>query len=210
MRKRRPVQPSRTLDVGDSITYRPSAGWFVYALRDPQTDAVRYIGQCRLPMSRLEHHISEALDPDADIAPSSGARRDWIRGLAREGLYPSLVILDVASSAADAVRKETTQILEHRDALLNGGWQGRDYKATYARIAERRAAAYERWGGPPVGYYTVAAAAKTLGVSRQRLYQILGKAPARAKKVGRGRLLTVAAVDRLRARRRSVTGVDSP
>jgi len=128
----------RALDVGDRITYQPSTGWFVYALRDPQTDAVRYIGQCRLPMARLEHHISQALDPALAGTPSTQARREWIRGLARVGAYPYLLILAVASSAAEAIRKETALIMEHRDSLLNGGWQGGDYKATYARSAETR------------------------------------------------------------------------
>lgn len=62
-----------------------TAEWFIYALVDPRTDAVRYIGKAANLRVRLSAHLR-------DRASTRKAR--WLRTLIREGLRPTLITLE--------------------------------------------------------------------------------------------------------------------
>lgn len=64
---------------------------FIYALIDPRTDAVRYVGKSDKPRTRLRQHIRAA---------SGGANSrlyQWIRELLAAGLEPHMEILEEVS-----------------------------------------------------------------------------------------------------------------
>jgi len=62
---------------------------YIYALVDPITWYIRYVGQSNKPIRRYDEHLD-----DDDDTPKC----DWIRGLRRKGLKPILVILCVCES----------------------------------------------------------------------------------------------------------------
>lgn len=57
---------------------------YIYALVDPITWYIRYIGQSNRPIRRYDEHLD-----DNDDTP----KVEWIKGLRRKGLKPILVIL---------------------------------------------------------------------------------------------------------------------
>ncbi len=63
----------------------------IYALLDPATDVVRYIGKSVTPHLRLGTHMSER--------PSNCHRSHWLESLKQRGATPSLVILETIRGA---------------------------------------------------------------------------------------------------------------
>jgi hypothetical protein len=61
---------------------------YIYALCNPGTDVVRYVGSTENPKSRLAGHIGES---HMDWARTDKA--EWIRSLSAQGLRPRLLIL---------------------------------------------------------------------------------------------------------------------
>jgi hypothetical protein len=91
----------------------------IYALCDPKTDRIRYVGQAKNAGKRLKGHISAA-------RCSAGKRRvtpvqRWIRSLLDDGCGPKLRILEVTSDEM-FIEAERKWIAELRDTehLLNG------------------------------------------------------------------------------------------
>lgn len=64
-----------------------SEQWFIYALTDPVTDAVRYIGYTARPKKRLYQHIYHCNAKDSH-------KNRWIKKLLSNGLSPKMVILE--------------------------------------------------------------------------------------------------------------------
>lgn len=62
---------------------------FIYALKDPRTDQIRYIGKTKDLKSRVQKHCSSSHERNH--------RANWIRCLLRDGLHPSVEILDEVS-----------------------------------------------------------------------------------------------------------------
>lgn len=60
---------------------------FIYGLKDPITNEIRYIGKSNNPKSRYSRHISNAKKPKTKCYC-------WIKGLIDENLKPILVILE--------------------------------------------------------------------------------------------------------------------
>lgn len=84
---------------------------FIYALCEPDTGEIRYVGSSKNPRSRLTSHLSFG---------SSIAIRSWVKDLGARGLEPLLAILGEADSDAEAADLEARFILQFtRPRLLN-------------------------------------------------------------------------------------------
>lgn len=58
---------------------------YIYALVDPETDQIRYIGKSIRPKERLQNHMNEK---------SNCHRSHWLQSLKKKGLKPHLVIIE--------------------------------------------------------------------------------------------------------------------
>jgi hypothetical protein len=61
----------------------------IYALRDPRTTSVRYIGKAKDPQSRYRTHTS-----DYWLNKDKTKKNSWIKSLKAKGFQPELIILD--------------------------------------------------------------------------------------------------------------------
>lgn len=60
---------------------------FIYALKDPRTDKIRYIGKANDPDERYRNHINKCRDKNTH-------KRNWINNLRQEKLKPILEVLE--------------------------------------------------------------------------------------------------------------------
>lgn len=65
--------------------YVPGKPVYIYALTDPITEEIRYIGKSIRPIERLSNHCNEK---------SNCHRSHWIQSLKAKGLKPGMVILE--------------------------------------------------------------------------------------------------------------------
>jgi len=106
-----------------SDSFAPGAGadrpWFIYVLKDPRTDEVRYVGWTINPKRRFQNHVHEK-------APDHKAR--WVQSLLRAGLQPSGEIVETGLGPgwADRERWWIKYHREHGSRLTNiaDGGQG--------------------------------------------------------------------------------------
>lgn len=83
----------------------------IYALIDPRSSGIRYVGRTVDTEVRYRQHLS---------SPTSDAMRVWLAALAEEGLKPALDVLATCEdSDADAVETEWIKKLAKSGALLN-------------------------------------------------------------------------------------------
>lgn len=82
---------------------------YIYALVDPRTDAVRYIGKSIRPKERLANHLNER---------SNSWRNHWLRKMRADGVRPVLRILEVVES--DDWQTAERRWIAHGRAL---GWR---------------------------------------------------------------------------------------
>lgn len=71
---------------------------YIYGLKDPETKEIRYVGKANNPKVRYHQHVK-----GGDL--SNSHKRGWIDSLAKKGLVPELVILEVT----DEKRWETRE-----------------------------------------------------------------------------------------------------
>jgi len=64
---------------------------YIYALVDPDTDGVRYVGKADNPRKRLETHL-------AGYEPHATHKSNWIKSLLAQGKQPELMILEEADA----------------------------------------------------------------------------------------------------------------
>jgi len=124
---------SYTQDLADDICRRLAGGeslrsismegegrYAIYALCEPGTENVRYIGQSTDPARRLKAHCR------GDKSKSQNRRHNWLSSLAGEGKSPRMVVLDWAD---DWDLAERFWIQAFRNAgfdLVNGNDGGKD------------------------------------------------------------------------------------
>lgn len=60
---------------------------FIYALKDPRSDKIRYIGKANNPEERYHNHINKCRDKNTH-------KRNWINNLRQEKLKPILEVLE--------------------------------------------------------------------------------------------------------------------
>ncbi len=84
----------------------------IYALQDPITESIRYIGKAKNPAERFKKHLAELNSNRRSHYPVY----QWMNKLLREGLLPKLIVL--ASSISDDWQiLETEMISQHRQEL---------------------------------------------------------------------------------------------
>lgn len=101
----------------------------VYALADPRTGDVRYIGKANCPHARLKSHLRDSRRRDTPIYR-------WIRKLAADNTQP---IITVLAWTEDWQSEERKQIALHREngcRLLNVAEGGDEPACTYETRAE--------------------------------------------------------------------------
>ena len=61
---------------------------YIYALRDPETKEVRYVGKADKPTFRLDQHLNDKLLSDEN------AKIQWLNALKEKGLTPEVEVLE--------------------------------------------------------------------------------------------------------------------
>ena len=64
---------------------------YIYALIDPRSSEIRYIGKANNPYKRYKNHYNSARDKNTH-------KRNWINSVKKDGFKPELLILDKVSS----------------------------------------------------------------------------------------------------------------
>lgn len=92
---------------------------YIYALIDPRTGEVRYIGKSHRPCERLANHLNDR---------SICHRTNWLRSLVAAGLKPTLKILAEAypSSSWQAAERAWIQYAREQGWPLTNGTDGGD------------------------------------------------------------------------------------
>lgn len=66
------------------------ASWYIYALTEPHTNEIRYVGWTIDPQKRYVAHIQNA-------SHQRNHKSNWIKGLVRAGLRPGILILETGN-----------------------------------------------------------------------------------------------------------------
>ena len=117
---------------------------YIYALCDPDTGYLRYIGKAENPQKRLNNHISESL------RSNFCRRHHWIVGLVRAGLTPTLIILEEVQRH-EWVSAEQFWIASMRIAgcdLVNGSDGGEGNKNCRLSVITRQRMSAAKKGRP--------------------------------------------------------------
>jgi predicted GIY-YIG superfamily endonuclease len=108
---------------------------YIYALKDPNTGKIRYVGQTADLRQRLAGHISQR---------SNQAMQPWIEALRREGQRPILIVLEevLVLNADDRERWWFEQLTREGERLLN---VMRDRSQTHDLLNIRVPPELKRW-----------------------------------------------------------------
>lgn len=92
---------------------------YIYALVDPFTDEIRYVGKSIRPGGRLHDHCNDT---------SNTHRVHWVQSVISRGGTPKLVILEVLSRSDDwqAAERHWIRLCKERGARLVNGTSGGD------------------------------------------------------------------------------------
>jgi len=97
---------------------------YIYFLLDPRNNKVRYIGITNDPKNRLDMHIRNK------EAIKESPKRKWIERLAKEGLYPTMLLVARFESRVDCEKVERQLIWEfsERQKIYNSKHTYREEK----------------------------------------------------------------------------------
>lgn len=126
---------------------------YVYALGDPRTDEIRYVGRSVQPEIRLRDHMRKT-------APNGNRSRRWLHALKRRGLRPVFWILEVVPNENHAGKRETWWIHyfwrvgarlanETDSGEHGGGWNRGLTKETDHRVMKAATSIKARWATYP-------------------------------------------------------------
>jgi hypothetical protein len=111
-------EPARFFVGGHRYSDRPlPPNQRIYALVDPRSEAIHYIGQSANPQRRLQRHLQER-------GGSNAGKEAWIAELRGVAARPQLLILEHVTVAATAREREDRWILHHlRKGAPLTNWQ---------------------------------------------------------------------------------------
>ncbi len=95
--------------------YRLRKVFVVYALADPDTDRIHYVGSSKHPHERLIQHRSENKN-----TPRSTEKGRWWASLLDRGLSPNLIILEEVAESTDIRRRLDIENMWARRLLERG------------------------------------------------------------------------------------------
>ena len=138
----KPAAPKKAAGIGAPVHGDGSA--CIYALCDPVTGEVRYIGKANDPEKRLKSHLRDARSRRTPVYC-------WINKLTSNGEKPVLKVLEWATDWREAERRLITQYRESGARLLNVAEGGDEPACSYAtRAANGKAVSQSRdkaiWG----------------------------------------------------------------
>lgn len=84
----------------------------IYALIDPETDEIRYIGKSNNAQNRLKHHILDRIKKKLPVSV-------WINDLMEKGMRPTLVVLERVVDWEEAEIRLIAVSRARGDRLLN-------------------------------------------------------------------------------------------
>ena len=116
------------------------ANWYIYALIDPRTGDVRYIGKRLRLQKRIQEHLRDQ---------RSSRRAEWVRSLRALNLSPVLLVLEEGDG--DWCASEQRWIASYRSSgadLTNATYGSEGLRGASARTRQKIAAAQRaRWSG---------------------------------------------------------------
>jgi hypothetical protein len=116
----------------------PMIGAFIYALKDPRNDEVRYVGVSKYSVTRYKQHI-------CNTNKNNVAKSDWINELKAIGLLPTFIILEDNVEWDERFKHESYWIkyyLECGSPLTNQLERKEGHKSAQARQKEARERKY--------------------------------------------------------------------
>lgn len=145
--------------------------WYVYALKDPRTDEVRYVGCTRSLANRLAVHIYKA-------RKQTNKRALWIQDVLRAGLSPTLCVLETGvGDGGEAAEMRYIQEYRAAGCDLANSTDGGKGSIGYKHSDERRAALSASMKGRDVGKkYPDAVRARMSAAQRARPPEDLDRA----------------------------------
>ena len=114
----------------------PTPRFIIYGLVDPRTALLRYVGRSSYGLARAKEHLKPT-------ARGSIGKKAWVDELRRNGLTPTVVILQVTSTAAElpvAERQWIAFLSGHRGQLLNATPGGGSPTYTHSDVTRARIA----------------------------------------------------------------------
>lgn len=101
----------------------------IYALTDPRTNEVRYVGKANNPAERFARHIRECRRRRTPVY-------NWMRKLSAEGFEPGLIILETCDAWQEAEIKWIAHYRAQSSRLLNLADGGNQPSCTPAQRSE--------------------------------------------------------------------------
>lgn len=83
---------------------------YVYLLKCPLTNEVKYVGVSMNPKVRFRAHLNEF---------GNKAKREWVQSLKSEGILPIMEIVDSCEKRADVAALEDKYIKLYRKTIFN-------------------------------------------------------------------------------------------
>lgn len=121
--------------------YLNTKSTFIYALVDPTTEFVRYVGKANDPQLRLRRHLSKH-----ELKPKS-RKASWLKSLIAKGFEPKIILLEKIDSAQwqEAERRWIShyRAIEGYPTLTNGtsGGDGIDKGTKFSEDTKRKMSA---------------------------------------------------------------------